>query len=78
MNIEKQGLSERNASVMPEMYSLRKTAEKSGLSIYYLRKLLAEGRVKYLQCGKKFLVNYQSVIDLCNGAETVKECEGVN
>ena len=78
MNIEKQGLSERDASVMPEMYSLRKTAEKSGLSIYYLRKLLAERKIKYLQCGKKFLINYSSVIDLCNGAETAKECEGVN
>ena len=52
-----------------EMYSLRETAKKSGLSVYYLRKLLAEGKIKYLMCGRKFLINYASVIDLCNGID---------
>ena len=70
-------VQERKGDIKPlEMYSLRETAKRSGLSVYYLRKLLAERKIKYLQCGKKFLVNYQSVIDLCNGAETAKECEG--
>ena len=40
---------------MPRMYSLRETAKRSGLSIYFLRQLIAEEKVRYLQCGKKYL-----------------------
>ena len=57
---------------MPRMYSLRETAKRSGLSIYFLRQLIAEEKVRYLQCGKKYLINYDYVIAACNGGQEPK------
>ena len=59
-----------NMVKVPVMLSIRETAKRTGISQYVLRRWIAEKRIVCVTCGKKYLVNYDSVLGLLNGAET--------
>ena len=52
-----------NAEV-PRMISLRKAAEETGLTYLLIKELCDAGKVAYLKSGRKYLVNYQSLLEL--------------
>ena len=41
--------------------SVTEVAEKTGLSKTYIRTILKEGKIPYMESGKKFLIPYDSV-----------------
>ena len=64
---------------MPTMANIPEAATRSGLSVYRVRVLCAEGAVKSVRCGRRILVNLDSLAAYLNG-ETMPatgEAEGV-
>lgn len=45
----------------PQMATIREAAEKSGLAVYRVRKLVASGQVRYIKAGRRILVNLDSL-----------------
>ena len=64
--VEKENLS---GAEVPRMISLRKAAEKTGLTYLLIRELCDSGKVAYLKSGRKYLVNYQSLLALLKNGE---------
>lgn len=52
-----------------EMLSLRETAKRTGLSYGYLRRLCLNGEIIHVRCGKKFLVNFDRLVEMLNRGE---------
>lgn len=56
---------------MPRLKTIRQTAKLAGLAVYHVRKLVLQGKVKYVRSGLKYLVNVDSLIAyLTNGDST--------
>ena len=51
---------------LPVMKPIRQLAEETGTSYIYLRGLIREGEVAYIQAGKKFLINEDSLAEYLN------------
>ena len=64
--VEKEKLS---GAEVPMMISLRKAAEETGLTYLLIRELCDSGKVAYLKSGRKYLVNYQSLLALLKNGE---------
>lgn len=47
---------------VPRMISLRKAAGETGLTYLLIKDLCDTGRIAYLKSGRKYLVNYQSLL----------------
>ena len=64
---------------LPTMASIPNAAVKSGLSVYRVRVLCAEGAVKSVRCGRRILVNLDSLAAYLNGgtAPAAAESEGI-
>ena len=54
---------------VPRMISLRKAAGETGLTYLLIRELCDSGKVAYLKSGRKYLVNYQSLLALLKNGE---------
>ena len=64
--VEKEKLS---GAEVPRMISLRKAAKETGLTYLLIRELCDSGKVAYLKSGRKYLVNYQSLLALLKNGE---------
>ena len=64
--VKKRNLS---GAEVPRMISLRKAAEETGLTYLLIRELCDSGKVAYLKSGRKYLVNYQSLLALLKNGE---------
>ena len=64
---------------MPTMAGITDTAAKSGLSVYRIRVLCADGSIRSVRCGRRILVNLDSLAAYLNGttAPAAAEAEGV-
>lgn len=64
---------------MPTMASIPDAAAKSGLSVYRIRVLCADGSIRSVRCGRRILVNLDSLAAYLNGTDTpaAAETEGV-
>ena len=60
---------------MPEMSGIPAAAARSGLSVYRVRVLCAEGAVKSVRCGRRILVNLDSLAAYLNGEATPAPAE---
>lgn len=49
-----------------EMLSLRETAKRTGLSYGYLRRLCLHGAIPCIRCGRKFLINFDRLVEMLN------------
>ena len=56
--------SNRNDTVI--FQSIKSTVRTTGLSEFFLRRLLKEGKLPGVYSGKKFLVNVPSLLELLN------------
>lgn len=64
---------------MPTMAGIPDPAAKSGLSVYRIRVLCADGSIRSVRCGRRILVNLDSLAAYLNGTDTpaAAEAEGV-
>ena len=64
---------------MPTMAGIPDAAAKSGLSVYRIRVLCADGSIRSVRCGRRILVNLDSLAAYLNGttAPAAAEAEGV-
>lgn len=64
---------------MPTMAGIPDAAAKSGLSVYRIRMLCADGSIRSVRCGRRILVNLDSLAAYLNGTDTpaAAEAEGV-
>ena len=51
----------------PLMLPIREAAHRSGLSYDAIRKLCLTGKIRYIRCGAKYLINYPLFIRYLNG-----------
>ncbi len=52
---------------VPYMTSISESAEQTGCSYGYIRKLIDSNVIKYVKSGNKFLVNFNDLVDYLNG-----------
>ena len=65
---------------LPTMCSVTDAASRSGLAVYRVRVLCAEGAVQSIRCGRRILVNMDSLAAYLNGdatAPAAAEAEGI-
>ena len=64
---------------MPTMAGITDAAAKSGLTVYRIRVLCADGSIRSVRCGRRILVNLDSLAAYLNGttAPAAAEAEGV-
>lgn len=65
---------------MPTMASITDAAAKSGLSVYRIRVLCADGSIRSVRCGRRILVNLDSLAAYLNGTDTpaaADEADGI-
>ena len=64
---------------MPTMAGIPDAAAKSGLSVYRIRVICADGSIRSVRCGRRILVNLDSLAAYLNGTDTpaAAEAEGV-
>ncbi len=53
----------------PFMLSIRETSNRSGLSYDSIRKLCLAGKIRFIRCGSKYLINYPLFVKYLNGDE---------
>lgn len=63
---------------IPTMKSISECSEIVGLAKYHVRRLVLQGKVKYVRSGSKYLVNVDSLIEYLNSGETQAEVEEQN
>lgn len=54
------------AMKFPTMSSITNAAKASGLAVYRVRQLCKEGRIKFICCGRRTLVNMESLAAYLN------------
>lgn len=65
---------------MPTMAGIPDAAAKSGLSVYRIRVLCADGSIRSVRCGRRILVNLDSLAAYLNGSSTpaaADEADGI-
>lgn len=60
---------------MPTMAGIPDAAAKSGLSVYRIRVLCADGSIRSVRCGRRILVNLDSLAAYLNGTDTPASAE---
>ena len=66
--------------LMPQMAGITDAATQSGLSVYRIRVLCADGSIRSVRCGRRILVNLDSLAAYLNGDTTepaAAEADGV-
>lgn len=55
---------------IPEMLTIRKAAERTGLSYDCIRKLCLQKKITFVMVGTKYLINFGKLVDFLNGQGT--------
>lgn len=55
---------------LPTMAGITDAAAQSGLSVYRIRVLCADGSIRSVRCGRRILVNMNSLAAYLNGTDT--------
>lgn len=51
------------------MRTIRAAAAESGLAEYFVRQLVKAGKIKYVCAGRKYLINFDSLVQYLNDGE---------
>lgn len=62
----------------PTMNTITQAAKTSGLAVYRIRQLCAAGKIKSIRCGRRTLVNMDSLAAYLNEGDTVQSAPAVN
>lgn len=49
--------------LIPTMLTIGEVAERTGLAKHYIRQLVLNGEIYYLKAGRKYLINYERLIE---------------
>lgn len=60
---------------LPKMATIQECAELSGLAKYAIRRLVLENKIKFIKLGKKYLVNFDNLVEYLNNGETQTNTE---
>lgn len=60
---------------IPTMKSISECSEIVGLAKYHVRRLVLQGKVKYVRSGSKYLVNVDNLVEYLNNGEAQAEAE---
>ena len=60
---------------IPTMKSISECSEIVRLAKYHVRRLVLQGKVKYVRSGSKYLVNVESLIEYLNNGATEAKIE---
>ena len=63
MNFWKGGHVMQHTTIFPVYQSIKDTVKVSGLSEFYLRKLLKNGKLPHIKSGNKVLINIPSLLN---------------
>ena len=58
--------------VIPEMKTISEASEITGLTKYHIRKLVLQGKVKFVRSGVKYLLKMDSLINYLNNGDNAK------
>ena len=56
-------------SIAPKMMTVKQISEQTGISEFHIRRLIKSNRIKYICCGKKYLVNFNKFIEYLNNGD---------
>lgn len=56
--------------IVPTMLTIKETAKKTKLSEYYLRQLVHDRKIVFVYTGRKYLINYEKLVDFLNRGDT--------
>lgn len=65
-------MNEINFTV-PQMETIKKTAEIFGLPVYFVRQKVTNGEIVAVKAGRKFLVNVEKFAEYLNSATLIQE-----
>ena len=54
--------------------TIEETAEKTGLSMYYLRQGIKTGRFPFIRCGNKAMINFPKLIEILDNESVNGKC----
>lgn len=55
--------------VIPEMKTISEASKIVGLAKYHIRKLVLQGKIKFVRSGVKYLLNMDSLINYLNNGD---------
>ena len=58
-----------SSNIIPHYISLQAAADESGLSYYFLRQLVLDGKIKFIKSGVKVLINIYSLSEYLSQME---------
>lgn len=58
---------------IPTMLTIKETAQKLGLSDYYLRGLVRANKIVYVKVGAKYLINLEKLIEYLNAGDNTAD-----
>ena len=53
-------------TIIPQMCTIKQTAEKTGLAYNYIRNLCLQNKIVYVRAGNKYLINIDKLIEYLN------------
>lgn len=60
---------------VPIMLTINEVREKTGFSYEFVRQLIRENKVVYVKAGKKFLINWEKLVEYLNKGDQEVMCE---
>jgi len=51
------------------MMTIKEAAEKTGLAAHFIRQLVLQNKIVYVSAGRKYLLNYEKLLDYLNTGE---------
>lgn len=60
-------------SEIPTMLTIKETAQRLGLSDYFLRGLVRANKIVYVKVGAKYLINFEKLVEFLNNGEIKQE-----
>lgn len=66
-----------NTTNFPTMNTITQAAAASGLAVYRIRQLCQSGRIKSIRCGRRTLVNMDSLAAYLNEGDAVQPAPAV-
>lgn len=64
-------MNDINKRPLPRMRTIRQTAAETGVAEYFVRRLVKQDKIKYVQAGRKVLINLDLFVDFLNGGERI-------
>lgn len=65
----------KELKAVPTMLTIKETVQKTGLSEYFLRALVSQKKIVFVYTGRKFLINYEKLIDYLNRGDASQSPE---